>query len=509
MDKFIPVIDLFAGPGGLGEGFSTFLTCDGIKPFKVTLSIEKEPSAHSTLELRAFFRAFDKAPIPKEYYKYLRGEISRNELFFRYPSESQRAMDRAWLAELGSGNPSNAIIDNRIAKAINNSPLWVLVGGPPCQAYSLVGRSRNHRKTRTEFEKDARHFLYKEYLRIVATHQPPIFVLENVKGLLSSEVEGKNMFDKILEDLRNPGVVFSNEPRNSLKCKIYSLVNLKNDNELEPQDYVVKSENYGIPQKRHRVILVGVRSNIDKKPEILKTQEPVSMKTVIGDLPIIRSGISKEKDSGEFWESLLENVKVCEWLKEEGISDKVRNIILETSTRIDDNLTMGSSFLKTQNHPDEKDAWFFDNNLGGVCNHLSRKHMRSDLYRYFFAACFAISEKRTPKLADFPLALLPKHKNVESGVNGTMFSDRFRVQMPDNPSTTITSHISKDGHYYIHPDPLQCRSLTVREAARLQTFPDNYLFEGNQTQQYHQVGNAVPPLLAIQIANEVYKVLID
>jgi len=131
------------------------------------------------------------------------------------------------------------------------------------------------------------------------------------------------------------------------------------------------------------------------------------------------------------------------------------------------------------------------------------KNIRADLHRYFFAAVFAREKKRSPLLEDFPKALLPKHANVAAALKETKFNDRFRVQLAGRPSTTVVSHISKDGHYYIHYDPAQCRSLTVREAARLQTFPDNYFFEGERTEQYKQVGNAVPPLLAKQIARVV------
>lgn len=147
--------------------------------------------------------------------------------------------------------------------------------------------------------------------------------------------------------------------------------------------------------------------------------------------------------------------------------------------------------------------WLVDPRMTSLPNHQSRNHMPSDLSRYAFASAFAEVTGRSPKAEDFPGSLAPAHDNWTSG----KFRDRFRVQCAGAPATTVTSHIGKDGHYFIHPDPLQCRALTVREAARLQTFPDNYLFEGNRTQQYVQVGNAVPPLLARGIAEVVHSAL--
>ena len=155
------------------------------------------------------------------------------------------------------------------------------------------------------------------------------------------------------------------------------------------------------------------------------------------------------------------------------------------------------------------EKWFNDRYLLNACNHESRGHIIKDLHRYLYAACFAGVNGVSPTLNDFPKELLPNHGNVKEALAGTKFNDRFRVQLKNKPSTTIVSHISKDGHYYIHPDPYQCRSLTVREAARLQTFPDNYFFEGPRTSQYVQVGNAVPPFLANQIAEVVFKIFIE
>ena len=149
--------------------------------------------------------------------------------------------------------------------------------------------------------------------------------------------------------------------------------------------------------------------------------------------------------------------------------------------------------------------WYLDQRIGGVTLHETRSHMESDLHRYLFASSFAREEKRSPRLRDFPKPLLPSHLNVWD--ESAPFEDRFRVQLRNQPATTIVSHIAKDGHYYIHSEPSQCRSLTVREAARLQTFPDNYFFEGNRTEQYHQVGNAVPPMLARKIGEIVLKLL--
>ena len=184
----IPVIDLFAGPGGLSEGFSALTNTRNQRVFKVRLSIESDEHAHRTLELRAFFRCFAKGEAPPDYYDYVAGTLTRDELFARHPTQAKAARDEAWLGELGNESTPNSLIDERIRTALEGQSAWLSIGGPPCQAYSLVGRSRIRGKSKRKYNKDPRHFLYREYLRILAEHSPPIFVMENVKGLLSATV---------------------------------------------------------------------------------------------------------------------------------------------------------------------------------------------------------------------------------------------------------------------------------------------------------------------------------
>ena len=514
----IPVIDLFAGPGGLGEGFSSY-TNSSSHPFQIALSVEKDPAAHKTLKTRALFRQF-KNEIPEEYYEFLRSDKSG---FSEY-LDSNLFKDQIRNAELEARKlrlgPDNKNIENLIRGCLRSKP-FVLIGGPPCQAYSLIGRSRMKKKGAEEFESDERHILYKHYLNVIAEFEPAVFVMENVKGILSSKLNGELVFGKIRQDLSNPRSAVNRGNGQSKKYTIYSFTGTENSflpglTELEPSDFIIKSENFGIPQERHRVILFGIRNDLGAVPDknsILKKSSSFSIEDAIKDLPKLRSRISKGPDSYENWKSVLRDLPgmISKYLPE--VNDEIQNVIsqLEGRTNV---LKSGRRFTERKLNKDrgtgkflkENWEWFYDERIGGVLNHETRSHIKEDLQRYLWCSVFAKVKGHSARLHDFPEELLPIHKNVKFGEKGH-FPDRFKVQLRDKPSKTITSHISKDGHYFIHYDPLQCRSLTVREAARIQTFPDNYFFEGNRTQQYHQIGNAVPPLLARQLAHIVFQII--
>lgn len=504
----IPVIDIFAGPGGLGEGFSSL---DAGGTFDVRLSIEKDTYAHRTLELRAFFREFTGNP-PEEYYQYLAGERSRVDLFKLYPRQAAAAEKVAWRATLGTKSCTREKLAARIGVALGAARRnWVLIGGPPCQAYSLVGRSRIRGASVKKYERDRRHHLYRHYLRILAYHQPAVFVMENVKGLLSAQLKEQRIIKHILRDLKNPSQFADGQElrcEHPVRYRLYSVVTARmpNSEDLPPTAFVVRAEKYGVPQARHRVILLGVRSDIETVPGTLTPHgRPVTINRAIKDLPPLRSGLSKEPDDTAAWEAVVRSAGKAEWLAETSVDSELRTAIRKAARKVRTGLTRGKEFLPGS--PKPTIPGLADPRLKGFCNHATRAHIRGDLHRYLFAAVYGSTKRRSPGLEVFPHQLLPDHDNVREALLEGKFNDRFRVQMAGRPSTTVTCHISKDGHYFIHYDPTQCRSLTVREAARLQTFPDNYFFEGPRTEQYKQVGNAVPPLLARQIARIVAEVL--
>ena len=502
----IPVVDLFAGPGGLGEGFSSLTDGLGSRIFEIRVSIEKDDTAHRTLSLRSLFRNFPKNHAPDCYYDYVRGKITREEMLSHssITDAAHAAYTEAKKATLGE--TPREVVDQWIREAIGNSDPWVLIGGPPCQAYSIAGRSRMRGADPKAFEEDKRHFLYREYLRIIRDFGPAVFVMENVKGILTSKHGGSLIFDRILEDLSKPG--------NGLEYDIRSFVVDGRGDGIRPQDFIIEAENFGAPQMRHRVILFGVRRDLawlDHDVLSPATTDKVSVRQAISGLPLLRSCLSREPDSFESWLQVIrEAPRSLKGWKTQG-REKVEERMREAAAKAAAHHSIGGRFVACDVNTDTSmpvplRSWYHDPRLGGASLHETRSHMRSDLHRYLFASCYAAEFGCSPRLAQFPEMLLPNHGNVDS--ENIPFDDRFRVQIDRYPSTTVVSHISKDGHYYIHPDPSQCRSLTVREAARLQTFPDNYFFEGNRTEQYTQVGNAVPPYLARQIARVVSNFLV-
>lgn len=497
----VAVVDLFSGPGGLGEGFSSFIGEDGERPYSVELSVEREPSAYATLRLRSFLRKF--ADVPREYYAFLNapsdegGEEPNWNLL--YPREWEAARREVQCLDLGT--PAATAHLGRRIRGIRSEfgDQTILLGGPPCQSYSMAGRSRNLGIADYRPDQDERHFLYREYVSALRMLSPAVFVMENVKGVLSSKVNGERILPRILRDLRQ-----------ACGQDSYRLFGLASSgtggavqtNDQDPREFMVRAEDHGIPQARHRMFIVGLRRDLSDAahPDILPRLMSRDTKVTVGQvlrgiqgLQPLRSRLSRE-DSDSAWRGVLKRAVDLLGNIELPLpdADKFREALHK----------YGSSppAPAAATCPSELREWIEDASLRTPPNHEARTHMPSDLERYLFVSVFGKVYERSPKARDFPRALAPDHRNWHSQI----FEDRFRVQVDGQPASTITSHISKDGHYYIHPDPSQCRSLTVREAARIQTFPDNYYFKGNRTQQYVQVGNAVPPFLALQIAESIW-----
>ncbi|KIQ97346.1 DNA (cytosine-5-)-methyltransferase [Lysobacter sp. A03] len=517
------MIDIFAGPGGLGEGFSSFETSPGSgrHPFELAVSAEMEPAAHSTLRLRAFYRLLTRleGQVPPEYLAYLelvaRGDGEPPSVHFskgKWRALWDEAEREALNLTLGE-EQHNRILNDRIAAERSKYDELILIGGPPCQAYSLVGRARQKNVKGFRTKGDTRHFLYRQYLGILAEFSPALFIMENVKGILTSKVGSREMFGAIMRDLEHPSATLASSAPHGASSERYVLLPIhvgegkERTSDLvlhDPNGFIIRSESHGVPQARHRVIIMGVREDlmhpgIATMPGLPVADQMASIATALAGLPKLRSGLSRQADDAEKWRKAMESER-------DRVAKVVRTSHPEVSGRLERMIPAYTLPRRSIRYADGTSALPEGVKSPAqtvVLNHETRGHMQSDLGRYMFCAAFAEQFNRSPMSSEFPKRLAPDHLNWDTGA----FSDRFRVQVYDRPSNTVTSHLSKDGHAFIHWDPAQCRSLTVREAARLQTFPDDYLFLGNRTQQYVQVGNAVPPVIARQIAGVVWNIL--
>lgn len=411
-------IDLFAGAGGFSEGFKR-------AGFKPVAHVEVDKAACFTLKTRLSYYYLTENNKSDIYIQYLKGTITREQLYSYVPSNILDSV-----INLSIGDKHNREIFNMINKLKGTEDIDIIVGGPPCQAYSIIGRAQY----KNDLSNDSRNYLYIQYGRFLKKYKPKMFIFENVTGLLSA-ANGK-YFKNIKRYFRRIGYVV--------------------------KDFPVYANQFGVLQNRKRIIIIGWRKDLDFSIDSLNDQKSCKYKVelIFQDLPALQAG--------------------------EGV-DKFNTYPCKTNQYL--------QYAKIRNDIDVV-----------LTQHIARPHTNQD--KEIYRITVEKWEKNRERLTynDLPQRL-QSHKNRQS------FLDRFKIVADDLfHAQTVVAHIAKDGHYYIHPDIKQNRSISIREAARLQSFPDNYYFEGvkegkNRTSAFRQIGNAVPPLMVENIATQLMNCL--
>lgn len=397
-NKTYTFIDLFAGCGGLSEGFYR-------QGFKALAHVEFDAAACETLRTR--MRHYG--------YKYPEKEVVEHDI-------------------------TDPEIIGLIEKAVDGRNVDIIIGGPPCQAYSSAGRARDL----NGMQNDPRNFLFESYVKILDHYMPKIFVFENVSGILTACVKGKSIIKQVLDALG----------------KNYNLIE-------KPSNMLLNSADYGVPQIRNRVIIIGVRKDIGIKAED------------------VYAGIIRTHCNTEATDSNKKGLKNYVTVRD-AISELPRVEPGGGHSSQEFTYSLSNDFLKAIGSP--------DNHI--LLDHICRKHNNDDRERY-----------RTMAREHWTFEELLARRQDLRHENPRLFGNSYVVQWWDQPSKTIIAHLHKDGNQFIHPDDTQARTITVREAARLQSFPDDFVFCGSRGDQFKQIGNAVPCLFAEAIAKSVKKTL--